>query len=81
MNSNSAAAIAPAVACAEPEYAAFVSLDWADEQHAWALQVHGQADIQQGTLKNTPEAVEQWGNNWPSVLTGVAWRWHWVSVR
>jgi transposase len=60
MNSNSAPASAPAVTGAEPEYAAFVSLDWADEQHAWALQVPGQAGVQQGTLKNTPEAVEQW---------------------
>ena len=42
------------------EYAAFVSLDWADQEHAWALQSDAGAAVEQGTLKNTPEAVEDW---------------------
>src|SRR5215472_10876894 len=40
----------------EPEFAAFVAIDWADQKHYWSLQVVGQ----KGTLDNTPEAVEAW---------------------
>jgi len=43
-----------------PDYAAFVSLDWADLEHAWALRPGATATVEQGVLKNTPEAVEQW---------------------
>lgn len=42
------------------EFAALVSLDWADQQHAWALRVPGGAKVEQGELTNTPEAVEEW---------------------
>jgi transposase len=43
-----------------PECAAFVALDWADQVHAWALQVDTHATVELGSLQNTPEAVEVW---------------------
>lgn len=42
------------------EYAAWVSLDWADQEHAWALLPAGGNKIEQGTVDSTPEAMEQW---------------------
>src|SRR5262249_57622440 len=42
----------------EPEFAALVAIDWADQKHYWSLQVVGQKGLQRGTLDNTPEAVE-----------------------
>ena len=45
---------------AEPEFAALVAIDWADQKHYWSLQVVGQEGLQRGTLDNTPEAVEVW---------------------
>lgn len=42
------------------QFAAFVAIDWADQQHAWALQVPGSNHREQGTLAQTPEAIEQW---------------------
>jgi len=51
---------APEAAKEEVEYAALVSLDWADQEHAWALQPNGGGAVEQGTLQNTPEAVEEW---------------------
>jgi transposase len=44
------------------EFAAFVALDWADQKHAWALQVPGQARAHYGELENTPEAIEIWAS-------------------
>jgi transposase len=47
-------------AAAEPEFAAFIAIDWADRKHYWSLQVAGQEGLQRGTLDHTPEAVEVW---------------------
>jgi transposase len=41
-------------------YAAFVAIDWADQQHVWALQGAKSAQRQQGEIEATPEAVEAW---------------------
>jgi transposase len=42
----------------EEEFAAFVGIDWADQQHAWTLQTG--SGVEHGTLKHTPEAVDAW---------------------
>jgi len=42
------------------EFAAFVGIDWADRQHAWALSAVGSSTIEQGEMVHTPEAVDQW---------------------
>jgi transposase len=44
----------------EPEYAAFVAIDWADREHAWALEVAGSGKREHGKLKQTPEAIDTW---------------------
>ena len=42
------------------EFAAFVGIDWADRQHAWALCEVGSSITEQGQMAHTPEAVDQW---------------------
>ena len=41
-------------------FAAFVAIDWADQKHAWMLQVAGSSARQAGTIDHTPEAVDLW---------------------
>lgn len=45
---------------AEPVFAAFVAIDWADKKHYWSLQVANSGKIERGCLENSPEAVEVW---------------------
>jgi transposase len=46
---------------AEPEFAAFAAIDWADQKHFWALvPADSRNTPQRGELKNTPEAVDAW---------------------
>ena len=54
--------IAVTAAAPEPEWAAFVALDWADQKHHWRLAVAGaqKQKQEQGELENTPEAVAAW---------------------
>ena len=42
------------------DFAAFVAFDWADREHAWALQVAGSQQREHGTLPHKPEAIEAW---------------------
>ena len=42
----------------EPEWAAFVAIDWADQKHYWKLSAPDRP--RQGELSNTPEAVDAW---------------------
>jgi transposase len=44
----------------EPEWAAFVAIDWADQKHDWRLLAAGAKHPECGELKNTPEALEEW---------------------
>jgi transposase len=44
----------------EPEFAAFVGIDWADQKHVWSLQAAGSRQRESGELEHTPEAVEAW---------------------
>jgi transposase len=44
----------------DPEFAAFVAIDWADKKHYWSLQMASSKKIERGELDNTPEAVEVW---------------------
>jgi transposase len=45
---------------AEPEWAAFVAIDWADQKHFWRLACADSGQQEQGELENTPEAVDTW---------------------
>jgi transposase len=44
----------------EPQFAAFVGLDWADQKHAWCLQAAGARQRENGEVEHTPETVEAW---------------------
>ena len=44
----------------EPEWAAFVAIDWGDEKHCWKLRDAHSQQAQQGELQNTPEALDAW---------------------
>ncbi len=42
------------------QYAAFIGIDWADQKHAYSLQVGGQRKTETGTLEQKPEAIGPW---------------------
>ena len=44
----------------EPQFAAFVVIDWADQKHVWCLQVAGSAQRESGELEHKVETVEAW---------------------
>jgi transposase len=44
----------------EPQFAAFVGIDWADQKHAWCLQVAGSTQRESGELEHKVETVEAW---------------------
>lgn len=44
----------------EPQFAAFLAIDWADETHAWMLEDASTNTRTSGTLKHTPEAIQKW---------------------
>ena len=44
----------------EPQFAAFLAIDWADQKHAWSLQAATATRREQGTVEHTPEAIESW---------------------
>lgn len=43
----------------EPEFAAHIGLDWADQKHFWAMRT-ADGKLQRGELLNTPEAIQVW---------------------
>lgn len=45
---------------AEPEFAALVAIDWANQKHYYSLREAGSQHIERGELENTPEAVQVW---------------------
>src|SRR5215469_16177044 len=44
----------------EPEFAAFVGIDWADGKHVWCLPAAGSRKRETGELEHKVEAVEAW---------------------
>jgi transposase len=44
----------------EPQFAAFVGIDWADQEHVWCLQAANSEKRESGELEHTAEAVEMW---------------------
>jgi len=42
------------------EYAAYIGLDWGDEEHAVCLQAAGCNEIERHTLKQKPEDLHDW---------------------
>jgi Transposase len=44
----------------EPQFAALIGIDWADQKHVWCLQAADSQKRESGELEHTPEAVEAW---------------------
>ena len=44
----------------EPEFVAFVGIDWADQKHVWCWQAADTGERASGELEHKPEAVEAW---------------------
>jgi hypothetical protein len=44
----------------QPEFVAFVGIDWADQKHVWCLQAAGSTQRELGELEHKPETVEAW---------------------
>ena len=44
----------------EPNFAAFMAIDWADQKHVWVLQGAGSQTREHGEIEQAPEAVEAW---------------------
>jgi transposase len=44
----------------EPQFAAWVGIDWADQKHAWCLQAADATQRENGEVEHTPEAIEAW---------------------
>ena len=42
------------------DYAAFIAIDWADQQHVFSLQVAGQRKKETGVLTQKPEVIGPW---------------------
>lgn len=44
----------------EPEFVAFIGIDWADQHNDWVLQGTSQTKKHRGQFASTPEAIHQW---------------------
>jgi transposase len=44
----------------EPQFAAFIGIDWADQKHVYCLQATGTTKRETGELEHKPETVEAW---------------------
>lgn len=44
----------------EPQFAAFLAIDWADQKHVWSLQSADSSTREHGVVEHTPEAIETW---------------------
>lgn len=44
----------------EPKFAAYISIDWADQKHDWAWQPVGGGPKRTGQFAHTPEEVDHW---------------------
>ena len=62
----------------EPEFAAFIGIDWADRKHDWAWQENAAEKRQRtGQFASTPEAVHAWAGEISEPLAVAPWRWPW----
>lgn len=44
----------------EPQFAAYLAIDWADQEHVWCLQAAGAEKRETGKVKNRTEELEAW---------------------
>jgi hypothetical protein len=46
----------------EPQWAAYVAIDWADREHVWKMQPAESGPCESGKVEQTPEAIEIWAS-------------------
>ena len=46
----------------EPEFAAWLAIDWAESQHYWHMAVAATGRRETGRLDHTPQAIDQWAS-------------------
>lgn len=46
----------------EPDFAAFIAIDWADREHAFALQIADGNKREKGKFEHKPNAIETWAS-------------------
>jgi transposase len=44
----------------EPEFAAWIAIDWAEHKHYWHMQIANTLQREHGPLDHTPEAIDAW---------------------
>lgn len=44
----------------EPEWAAFLAIDWADQKHVWTLSLPGMQRRERGEIEHSPETIHAW---------------------
>ena len=44
----------------EPQFAAFLGIDWADQEHVWCLQACDSEKREMGRVRNRSEEMETW---------------------
>jgi transposase len=50
----------PRIDQTQNDYAAFIAIDWADQKHAFSLQMAGHTKKETGTLEQKPEVIGAW---------------------
>ena len=62
----------------EPNFAAFIAIDWADRQHVWVLQVAGSSQRETGRLEQIRRKPLKLGPcNARAVFPDGLWPWPW----
>ena len=64
--------VAVTTAAPEPQWAAFVALDWADQKHYWRLAEASSQKQEQGELDNTPRSGGGVGRGFERTFRGAA---------
>ena len=64
----------------EPQFAAFVGIDWADQKPVWSLQAVGSEERESGELEHTREAVEAWVGQLRSAPRAAKWKLRKINV-
>jgi transposase len=54
----------------EPQWAAYVAIDWADREHVWKMQPVEGDSCESGKLEQTPEAIEIWASQLATRFNG-----------
>jgi len=59
----------------EPEFAAWVAIDWAERKHSWQMLIAATGRREQGQLDHKPQAIEEWATGlqqrFPHALAAV----------